>query len=533
MSVSVWFDGSHMPTRIPLNEDFKTDICIVGGGIAGLTTAYLLMKEGKKVCLIESAELGSGQSGRTTAHFSNALDDRLYKIESYHGEEGLRLAIQSHSEAIRKVKHIVRDEKISCELKEVSGYLFALDDENESVLEDELEAAHKAGLVSVEKLAFSPFTNFKSGPCLHFPKQMQLHPVKYMAALADKIIKGGSQIYTNSHVVEMKGGENSFVKTKNGRIVYCDSIVVATNTPINDLFAIHTKQAAYRTYVLGFKIQKGFFPNVLLWDTLDPYHYIRVEEQADHDILIVGGQDHKTGQSDDPQECYKILEAWTRKHFSFVRELLYQWSGQVMEPVDGLAYLGRNPMDEKNVYVITGDSGNGMTHGTIGAMLITDQIMGRENPWEKLYAPNRISLKAAKNYIRENANVAAQYADWMIPGSKNQLNMLPTNEGAIIRNGTKMVAAYKAHNGEVQYMSAVCPHLAGIVKWNNAEKSWDCPCHGSRFDCHGNVIEGPAISGLKKLNSEFTEVQENENNHAVEPKKLKLPYDQRPEDRHL
>lgn len=506
MSVSVWFDGVSMPSGISLNENLKTDVCIVGGGIAGLTSAYLLMKEGKKVCIVESGELASGQSGRTTAHFSNALDDRLYKIESYHGEEGLRLAIQSHSKAIKKVQQIVKDEKIECELKEVSGYLFALDDNNENVLDDEFETAHKGGLVNVERLAFSPFTNFNSGACLHFPKQMRLHPVKYMAALAKKLIAGGTQIYTNSHVVEVQGGENAFVKTRDGKTIHCNSIIVATNTPINDLFAIHTKQAAYRTYVLGFKIQKGYFPDVLLWDTLDPYHYIRVEKQIDHDLLIVGGEDHKTGQNDDPEESYKILEEWTRKHFTFVRELAYKWSGQVMEPVDGLAYLGRNPMDEKNVFVITGDSGNGMTHATIGAMLITDQIMGRENPWEKLYAPNRISLKAAKNYIRENANVAAQYADWMIPGSKNQLNALALNEGAIIRNGTKMIAAYKSESGELEYMSAVCPHLAGIVKWNNAEKSWDCPCHGSRFDCHGKVIEGPAVSGLKKLDSEFIEI---------------------------
>ena len=506
MSVSIWFDGQNMPTCIPLDQDFRTDVCIIGGGIAGLTTAYLLMKEGKKVCVLESNELASGQSGRTTAQFSNALDDRLFNIESYHGEEGLRLAIQSHSEAIRKVQQIVRDENISCDIKEVSGYLFALDDENKDVLADEYEAAHKGGLVSVERLAFSPFVNFNSGPCLHFPKQMQLHPVKYLKALSEKIIEGGGQIFTNSHVVTVKGGDNAFVQTKNNSMIYCNSIVVATNTPINDTFAIHTKQAPYRTYVLGFKIVKGNFPDVLLWDTLDPYHYIRVEKQNDYDILIVGGEDHKTGQENDPEKSFAKLEEWTRKHFTFVRELLYKWSGQVMEPVDGLGYLGRNPMDEKNVYIITGDSGNGMTHATIGAMLITDQIMLRENPWEKLYAPNRISLMATKNYIRENANVAAQYADWLSPGSKNDFNDLSNDEGAVFRHGAKMVAAYKDNSGQVQYMSAACPHLAGVVRWNKVEKSWDCPCHGSRFDCHGKVIEGPSISGLKHLNDNFEEI---------------------------
>lgn len=496
-SVSVWFDHNTMPPRIPLNQDFKTDVCIIGGGIAGLTTAYLLMKEGKKVCVLESDELLSGQTGRTTAHFVNALDDRFFNLERFHGEDGLKLAINSHSEAIRKVEEIVRREKIDCDLKKVSGYLFSLNDENEDVLEREYEAAHKAGLVDVQRLAFSPFNNVDIGPSLHFPRQMQLHPVKYLSALANIILEGGGQIFTQSHVTEVHGGDNAFVKTVDNRIVYCSSIVVATNTPINDMFAIHTKQAAYRTYVLGFKILKGSFPDALVWDTLDPYHYIRVEHQEDTDILIVGGEDHKTGQEDHPERCYRKLEAWARKHISFLGEIAYQWSGQIMEPVDGLAYLGRNPMDEENVYIITGDSGNGMTHCTIGAMLITDQIMGRENPWEKLYSPSRVSLMAAKEYIRENLNVAVQYTDWLDPKFKNHIEALTPDGGIVFRKAGKMVAAYKNESGEIEYMSAVCPHLAGIVSWNKAEKSWDCPCHGSRFDCHGKVIEGPAISGLK------------------------------------
>lgn len=498
-SVSVWFDQNKMPACLPLKEDFRTDVCVIGGGIAGLTTAYLLMKEGKKVCILESSELASGQSGRTTAHFVNALDDRFFNIERFHGEEGLKLAINSHSAAIRRVEEIVKKEKIDCDLKKVSGYLFSLNDENENILEREYEAAHKAGLVDVQRLAFSPFGNFDLGPSLHFPRQMQLHPVKYMSALANKIIAGGGQIYTNSHVVEVKGGENAVVKTKDNFQVFCSSIVVATNTPINDMFAIHTKQAPYRTYVLGFKILKGSFPDVLLWDTLDPYHYIRVEHKEDCDILIVGGEDHKTGQEKDPEHCYDNLELWARQHFPFLSEVAYQWSGQVMEPVDGLAYLGKNPMDDDNVYVITGDSGNGMTHCTIGAMLITDQIMGRENPWEKLYSPNRVSLMAAKEYIKENLNVAIQYADWFDPKFKNNLENLTRDSGVVFRKSGKLMAAYKNENGEIEYMSAVCPHLAGIVSWNKAEKSWDCPCHGSRFDCHGQVIEGPAISGLKPV----------------------------------
>jgi len=503
-SVSVWFDKASMPSCPTLNEDFRADVCIIGGGIAGLTTAYLLMKEGKSVCVLESDDLASGQTGKTTAHFVNALDDRFYRLERFHGEEGLKMAISSHSEAIRKVEEIVKREKIECELKKVSGYLFSLDDKDEDVLEKEYEAAHKAGLVDVQRLAFSPFHNFNLGPSLHFPRQMQLHPIKYLSSLAQKIIDGGGQIFTHSHAVEICGGENSYVKTKNDSAIYCDSIVVATNTPINDMFAIHTKQAPYRTYVMGFKILKGSFPDVLLWDTLHPYHYIRLERSTDSDILIIGGEDHKTGQEDHPETCYQKLESWGRAHFSFLGEVAYKWSGQIMEPVDGLAYLGKNPMDDDNVYVITGDSGNGMTHCTIGAMLITDQIMGRENPWEKLYSPSRVSLRATREYLKENFNVAIQYADWLDPKFKNNLESLENDSGVVFRKGGKMMAAYKNEDGVVEYMSAACPHLAGIVNWNSSEKSWDCPCHGSRFDCHGKVIEGPANSDLKAADDSKT-----------------------------
>ncbi|AUN98824.1 FAD-dependent oxidoreductase [Bacteriovorax stolpii] len=496
-SVSIWFQNAAMPERIALKEDFKTDVCIIGGGIAGLTTAYLLQKEGKRVCILEASDLASGQSGRTTAHFTHALDDRFYLIEKYHGEEGLRLAIESHSEAIRKVEEIVRKEHIDCDLKRVSGYLFAEGDKRDGILEREFEAAHRGGLIDVTISTTSPFANIQTGPCLHFPRQVKLHPIKYLKALTEIILRDGGQIFTNTPVVEVHGGENAFVKTKDDYRIFCENIVVATNTPINDMVAIHTKQAPYRTYVLGFKIPKNSYPDILLWDTLDPYHYSRLYERENFDVLIVGGEDHKTGQNDEPKNCYLRLEAWARKKFPLIQETLYQWSGQVMEPVDGLAYLGHNPMDEKNVYIITGDSGNGMTHCTVGAMLITDQIMGRENEWEKLYTPSRISLSATKNYVQENANVALQYADWINTSFKADLDQLPEDEGVVFRDGGKIVAAYKNINGEMEYMSAVCPHLAGIVAWNGAEKSWDCPCHGSRFDCHGKVIEGPAISDLK------------------------------------
>lgn len=497
---SFWKQTAAMPSFKPLTEDAAADVCVVGGGIAGLTTAYLLMKAGKSVCLLESHELASGQTERTTAQFVTALDDRYFEIEALHGARGARLAAESHTAAIERVDQIVREESIDCALEWQDGYLFSQGDPREGILERELLAARRAGLLDIVLLNRAPIHSFNTGECLRFPRQLQLHPLKYLAGLTRALVRSGVRLHTHSPVIEFHGGDTAYVRTENGAQVRCGSIVVATNSPVNDLFAIHTKQAPYRTYVVSYTVPKGRVMRAMYWDTLEPYHYVRVESYSEtHDLLIVGGEDHKTGQDQEPERRFEALEAWTRARFPIGDQPISQWSGQVMEPVDGLAFLGHNPMDRKNVYVITGDSGNGMTHATIGAMLITDQIMGRANPWEQLYNPSRLNLRAGVSFFKENLNVAAQYAEWFDAKPRPDLERLKPGEGTVYREGLKMIAAYKEPSGVVKHLSAVCPHLAGIVRWNSAEKSWDCPCHGSRFDCHGQVIEGPALANLKVL----------------------------------
>src|SRR3989344_19058 len=501
-SLSEWMDSVQMPTCPVLTEDLTVDVCVIGAGIAGLTTAYLLQQEGKKVCVLEDFEIGSGQSGRTTAHFTTALDDRYFNLEKLHGARGAKLAAESHSAAIKKVEEIVHTEQIDCDLMRLDGYLFVAETHTEETLFKELEATRRAGLLGVNLMSRAPMDAFETGPVLQFPRQMKLHPTKYMRGLSERILAGGGKIFTNTHITEVKGGDKAYAKSREGHLVMATSIVVATNTPINDLFAIHTKQAPYRTYVIAAQIPKNSVPQSLFWDTGDPYHYIRVEPGLQHDLLVVGGEDHKTGQSEKPSDCYYRLEKWMRDRFHMAQEIIYRWSGQVMEPVDGLAFLGHNPMDKNNVYIITGDSGNGMTHCTIGAMLITDQIMTRPNSWETLYNPSRISLRATATFLRENLNVAAQYKDWFQGRTFEDVEELPWGEGTVFRSGLRQVAAYKNHDGRLEFFSAACPHLSGVVHWNTAEKSWDCPCHGSRFDCHGQVIEGPAVENLQELKIE-------------------------------
>ncbi len=511
-TLPVWLDSERVPTFLPLSSDMQADVCIVGAGIAGLTTAYLLALEGKSVCVLEDFEVASGQTGRTTAHLSPVLGDRYFHLEKIHGELGAQLIAQSHVAAIDKVLQIIATENISCDHEIVDGYLFndILSDDDDDTLFKELDAVKRAGLTA-HLVRTSPLKTFDTGACLRFPRQLQIHPVKYIRGLIEKLLAMGVEICTNTHVVDIKGGEPATVKTREGHVVSAKSVIVATNSPINDLFAIHTKQAPYRSYAVSFRIPKDSVPRALFWDTLDPYHYVRVQsgapsvqnESAEHDILIVGGEDHKTGQDPlPPGNRHEDLEDWARARFPMIEETLYRWSGQVMEPVDGIAFLGHNPLDRNNVYVITGDAGNGLTHSTIGAMLITDQIMGRKNDWEEIYNPSRISLRATGEYLKENLNVAAQYGEWFSTKSKQSLQTLFNGEGTVIRDGLKMVAAYKNQFGEMEYMSAACTHLGGVVQWNGVEKSWDCPCHGARYNCHGKVIEGPAVKDLEPISSD-------------------------------
>lgn len=488
---SLWMVTS--PPRIPpaLPGDLRTDVCIIGAGIAGITTAYLLSQAGRRVVVLEDGAVGGGETGRTTAHLSNALDDRYHILERLHGQEGARFAAASHTAAIDAIESIARRERISCEFERLDGYLVVPPGDSSDILDAELEAARRAGLAAVERLARAPGTGWDTGPCLRFPRQGQFHPLLYLNGLVDAIERQGGRVFGKAHVTGVEPGPPSTVTTAGERTVTAELVVCATNTPIVDWLVIHSKQAAYRTFAIGARVPTGSVPRALYWDTADPYHYVRLAG----DILIAGGEDHKTGQEDDGLDRFRRLEEWTRERFP-IAAVEYQWSGQVMEPVDGLAYIGRNPGDKGHIFVATGDSGQGMTHGTIAGMLISDLILGRPNEWERLYDPGRKSVRSAKEYVRENLNVARQYADYLTPGEARSEEEIRAGEGAVVRQGLKKLAVYRDEAGRLHRLSAVCPHLGCIVHWNSLERTWDCPCHGSRFGTDGAVLNGPAAVGL-------------------------------------
>ena len=498
-TVSVWMKTVGDEQRQRLREDVSADVCVVGAGMAGISTAYQLTREGKRVVVLDDGPVAGGNTCRTTAHLAFYIDDGLTEIERLHGTDGLKLAVESHSAAVDRIEQIAREEGIDCDFLRLDGYLFVSPNGlKHDFLKDELDAARRIGWDDCDWADRAPIP-FDTGRCLRFPRHGQFHPTKWIAGVARAVERRGGQVYTGAHAadVEKLGDGRLRVVSSAGPAVTAGAVVFATNTPVNDRVVIHTKQEPWRTYVVGLRVPKGSVPPALYWDTEDPYHYVRTQPMGDYDLLITGGEDHKTGHANDPDQRYARLERWTRERFPMCERREFHWSGQWMEPIDYLAYSGRNPGDE-NVYIHTGDSGHGITHGMIAGVLLTDLIAGRPNPWEKLYDPSRLNPKAAGHYAQTNVSVAAQYRDYVTPGQVSDVSEIAPRQGAVVRRGLAKVAVYKDEFGQTHECSAVCTHMQCLVRWNYAEGSWDCPCHGSRFDPYGRVIDGPANSDLGK-----------------------------------
>ena len=507
-TTSVWM-ATDVPELPVLAHDIRTSVCVVGAGIAGMTVAYLLARAGRAVVVIDDGPIGGGETGRTTAHITASLDDLYHRVEKLHGVEGIRIAAESHTAAIDRIEAIASLEDIDCDFERVDGYLFRGAGSDKDILDRELASAHRAGLTDVGLVERAPIESFNTGPALCFPRQAQFHSLKYLNGLARAIVRDGGQLFSGAHAARIEDGEPAKVTTNDGHVITADSIVVATNSPVNDWIILHTKQAAYRSYVIAARVPRGSVTRALYWDTEDPYHYIRLHEVDSvldpghkEELLIVGGEDHKTGQADDADERFRRLEEWTRQRFPMISNVDFRWSGQIMEPVDYMAFIGRNPGTDQHIFIATGDSGNGITHGTIAGMLLTDLILGRKNPWSKLYDPSRVTLRATGHFLRENINVANQYTGWAKGGDVDSYDQIAPGTGAVVRRGMTKIAVYRDDQGNIHERSAVCTHLYCIVDWNSGERTWDCPCHGSRFDPLGNVINGPAITPLPEVKSE-------------------------------
>jgi glycine/D-amino acid oxidase-like deaminating enzyme/nitrite reductase/ring-hydroxylating ferredoxin subunit len=499
---SLW-KSEPLAKRPPLRRNVACDVCVIGAGIAGLSTAYQLVREGRRVVVVDARDLGGGETAQTSAHLASALDDRFSVLERVYGERGARLAYESHARAIDEIEATTRRESIECSLARVDGYLFLGPRQEEKLLSDELDAARRIGFPGVERLARAPIDSFDSGPCLVFPAQARFHPLRYLAGLVAAIERSGGTVHGQTRIVEVRGGRTPRVVTDRGVEIRAEAVVVATNSPFHLRTAIHSKQAPYRTYALAFRVPNRSMPDALYWDTCDPYHYVRLDPGGtDFDYLVSGGEDHRTASRDDTEARYRNLEKWTRERFPVFGHALTRWSGQVLEPFDHLAFIGKDPTGERNVYLASGDSGHGLTHGALAGLLLADLIAGRANPWEELYDPSRKTVRAAGTYAHDNVEVAEEYARWMLPDARDRVDALPRGEGMVVQRGVRKIAVYRDWEGSLHERSAACTHLGCPVRWNGDAKSWDCGCHGSRFAPLGDVLNGPAIGALAHVSHE-------------------------------
>jgi glycine/D-amino acid oxidase-like deaminating enzyme/nitrite reductase/ring-hydroxylating ferredoxin subunit len=424
------------------------------------------------------------------------LDDRFAQLAAVRGADTARAAADSHRRAIDLIHSIAGKEEIECGFARVDGYLFAGEKEGKFTLADEVKAVGELGL-DHERVAAGPLPSLTRGGCLKFPDQGEFHPLKYLTGVAAAFARVGGEVRTGSRVERVDGGDVCKVTLADGTEVTAKAVVVATNAPFDSGLELHAKMAAYTTYAVALEVPTGGVPHALYWDTEDPYHYVRVCEGEGTDLLIVGGEDHKTGQAQDQAERWARLVAWARQRVPQAGAVKHHWSGQVFETPDGLGLIGPAPVG-KNVYVITGDSGMGLTHGTLGGRLVANLILGEADPLAGVYSPGRWMPAAVKTLFAENANLAAQYLDWFTGGDVSSADAIPPGHGAVVRRGLTKSAVYKGKDGTTTELSAVCPHLGGLVRWNPGEQTWDCPCHGSRFTAEGEVMHGPAVEGLKK-----------------------------------
>jgi glycine/D-amino acid oxidase-like deaminating enzyme/nitrite reductase/ring-hydroxylating ferredoxin subunit len=498
---SLWMAQEAFPKAARLTGHLDCDVVIVGAGIAGLSVAYELAAAGQRVVVLDRGPVAGGVTSRTTAHLAPVCDDGVSSLSKLRGKEIARLFQESQEAAVDRTEALVEDLGISCNFRRLDAYLFPalgmdLTDAREQ-LHEEYEALRSVG-ADVERIKGVPFKGFEKVPALRYARQATFHPLKYIHGLVTAIRQHGGRIFDDSAVIDIEELKDRVtVCTRNGSVTAAKA-VFATNSPINDTVALHSKMAPYRTYAMAFTIPKGTLPDALYWDMADPYHYVRLNPgPGSIDYLIAGGGDHKSGESDDGDVRFEAIDAWIRSLVPGLGREVHRWSGQVLDTIDYCGFIGNNP-GSHNVFIVTGDSGQGMTHGALAGLLIRDLILANASPWETVYDPARKTPTGILNYVKENLTAIENFAEYLLPGELGDPVKLKPGQGGIIRDGSHKIAACRDTSGKLHLHSAVCTHLGCLVHWNSTEQCWDCPCHGSHFGPDGAVLNGPAIAPLPK-----------------------------------
>lgn len=494
-SVSVWMPVPPIPGH-PVEDSRPCDLVVIGAGMAGLSVAYEALLKGRQVTVLDRGAIASGMTARTTAHLASALDDFYSEFISRRSEDETRLLHDSLVAAIDRIEEITRQESIECDFTRCDGYLFLGEGDEIDILEKEIKACHQIGFTGVDWADRAPMPSFDTGRCLRFPGQARFHPLKYLQGLARSVLTKGAVLRPHTIVESVtQTGDEVAVKIANGQTILAADVVCATNSPIVGPTTLHTKQAPYRTYAMAFSVPKRAVTDALYWDTLDAYHYVRLQEGETADFLIVGGEDHKTGEADDARVRFAGLEAWTRQRFAPVGEITHRWSGQVLEPVDFAGFVGRHP-GHSHIYLVTGDSGQGITNGALAGLLIPALIESGDHPWRKLYDPGRVAVKAAGTFLAENVTAVKGMAEHLSGPLLPSEEKLGPGEGGLVGGGISPVAAYRDEDGVVHRLSSSCTHVGCTVHFNSFERCWDCPCHGSHFAVDGEALNAPATAPL-------------------------------------
>jgi glycine/D-amino acid oxidase-like deaminating enzyme/nitrite reductase/ring-hydroxylating ferredoxin subunit len=500
---SLWMAQQDVAPHAPrLAGERRCETVVVGAGIAGLSVAYELASAGRSVIVLDRGSIAGGITSRTTAHLAPICDDGVSTLAELRGEHVARLFQQSQEAAVDRIEAIVKQHDIACNFRRLDAFLFpALGMEAKAAREQqdkEYQAVRKTG-AEVERVKGVPLQGFEDAPVLRYPRQATFHPLKYLRGLVAAIEQRDGLLFADSAVINIEASDDSVrVSTDNGSVTAEDA-VFATNSPINDRVALHSKMAPYRTYAMAFTLPRGALPDALYWDMADPYHYVRLNPgPGTVDYLIAGGGDHKSGEVDDGAVRFEAIEAWIRALVPQLGKEVHRWSGQVMDTFDYCGFIGRNP-GSSNVYVATGDSGQGMTHGALAGLLLKDLIVRGTSPWKDVYEPSRKPPPGLMNFIKEKVTPIQNFAEYLMPAEIDSVDALKPGEGGIVRNGMSKVAASRDEKGKLHLVSAVCTHLGCHVHWNSTEQCWDCPCHGSHFAPDGTVLNGPAIAPLETV----------------------------------
>lgn len=491
-TISFW-EGTAPEAAFPsLAQDEEADVAIIGGGITGITAAQLLSRAGKRVVVLEALRVGLGTTGYSTGNLYATVDNGLYNVRDKWDQETATAVAASRGETIDWIERIIAEYDLACGFVRRPHYLLATEDSQIGQMEREYDAARAAGLAAtLVDRAPLPVPAIRA---LKIENQAQFHPARFVRMLAKAIASQDCRIFENSKAIAID--EDAMTVTTAGGTVRAEKILLATHTP-KGFNLLQTELGPYREYGIAARLEEDSYPEGIFWTFEEPGHSLRSYDVGGTKYLIVIGEKHKTGQHGDT-DYYQKVEAYARSHFP-VREITHRWSAQHYRPADELPYIGRSATSDA-VYVATGFGTSGLIYGPLAAAILTEDIVGRKSPWSGLYDARRFTpAKSAGSFLRENVNVAGQYVrDYLTPADVEKLENIAPGEGSLATIEGEKYAVYRDEAGRWTALSPVCTHLGCIVHWNRLEKSWDCPCHGSRFRCDGEVLEGPAIAALEK-----------------------------------